>query len=123
MTYVNFDGGNPVSVHAPGKCNLCGARLVVDWHSFCGQCYKRVHEDKLRKEGYDIGHNDGFEKGYALGMRAAGLFPSPRKGASPLDGMVDDLIRLCHPDLHSSKAGQERATRVMKVLNELRDRR
>lgn len=119
MAHINFDG--TVRLHAPGKCNLCGARLVVDWHSFCGQCYKRVHEDKLRKEGYDIGHNDGFQKGYALGLRASGLFP--RKGASQLDGMVDDLIRLCHPDLHSSKAGQERATRVMKVLNELRDRR
>jgi hypothetical protein len=98
----------------------------------CSECDRWFHEDETssrvcttwldeREQRHPIGeaYEKGWYDGYVVGQRKPGVASRPAQAfAEP--GLLRDLIRLCHPDMHPPERAAL-ATRLTQTLNGLRE--
>jgi hypothetical protein len=87
----------------------------------CADCAEKAAHDYPIGEAYERGWHDGHTVGYRQGRRAKGRRGPAMPAAGIEPGLLRDLIRLCHPDMHpAERAGL--ANRVTQILLAARDR-
>jgi flagellar biosynthesis/type III secretory pathway protein FliH len=85
------------------------------WQRRCRRCFRALkerEEAEARQEAYDAGLDRAYDAGWDSGYRS-GLLSVLN------EGLLHDLIQLCHPDRHSGRV--DLATRVTRQLLELRE--
>lgn len=96
------------------SCGKCGTEFEAQgaWQKLCWDCWRAREQEKadrgdlaglgrrvekLLEEAYQAGQRRGYEEGHAA---AAKTRPAAGGGGPLSPGLLRELIRLCHPDLH-----------------------
>lgn len=99
------------------RCAECGAPFTGErWQRLCWTCWREQRDEKALKAAWERGYDHGYAHGYRDGSA-----DQPRALAGVARDLLDQAVRLTHPDRHPAERAAE-ANAVTARLLELRER-